>query len=293
LPGSLKDSLDAEAVEGVQHSSARTNIDLPTAAQTVEGHAPRVQTQNPAAVKIDSTATTTAAAVPAAPAPGHKAAEPTLRGTASVATAKLQPGPASPGEPPTAPQLARTPNSAPDLPDHEPQIPMHSGWVTLKNIEGTDKGFKVFRRYALGTEQTPLANLMMFKCSKDVTKAASHLVFVLPKDFQPDSFPRDTWLPKMSVRFVIDDQRSVSLPAEYRAGEFFLDWNSGTDEDFRMVMLSDNLAMGFGDKNDIVRLQFTEKMDALFSEVNKKVDTGLGAITHYQRAGTGEFLMRA
>src|SRR6266536_1070257 len=90
-----------------------------------------------------------------------------------------------------------------------PPIPMHSGWVTFKNIEGGD-GFKTFRRYGyLGDDATPLPNLILFNCSKDVSKAASHLTFVLPKTFKPDSFPRSTWFPKLDVRFLIDSKLSV------------------------------------------------------------------------------------
>jgi hypothetical protein len=190
-------------------------------------------------------------------------------------------------------------NDAPTI-ESLPLFSMHSGWVTLNNNDVTPGGFKVFRRYALLSEQPGFTNLMMFMCSNDLAKAASHVIVVLPKDVQPKSFARQTWLPRMFVRFLIDDQHSVSMPAEYRDGEFYIDWNTDTDHDFRAIMSSAKLTMGFGDSNDIIRFQFSEKIDAFFSEAvsqfssavlrgdlaaDSRGDLDVGQITQYSRFG--------
>ena len=154
-----------------------------------------------------------------------------------------------------------------------PPIPPHSGWITLKNAEEND-GFKIFRRYGyLGGTDNPLQNLIMFNCSKDVTKAASHLTFVLPKGFQPDLFPRTTWLPKIEARFQINDKLSVLMPTEYHNGELYFDLSSDTKDNFDKVMLADTLAIGFGDKNDIIQFEFTDRVDDFFAEYMKESKT--------------------
>jgi hypothetical protein len=128
----------------------------------------------------------------------------------------------------------------------------------------------------------------MFNCSKDVSKAASHLTFVLPKTFKPDSFPRSTWFPKIDVRFLIDSKLSVLMSGEYRDGEFYVDLNTDSEDNFDRIMLADTLAVGFGDKNDIIQFEFTEKIDGLFAEyVQTLVNNNLGEMTHYTRKGVG------
>jgi len=169
-------------------------------------------------------------------------------------------------------------------------IPMHSGWVTIKDHE-IDGGFKIFRRYAYSEndQKVPFANLIMFLCSINSASAASHLTFVLPKGLQPNSFPRDKWLPKTSVRFLIDDHQSVSVPGEYRNGEFYFDWNSETNDDLSKIMLSNKLAMGFGDKNDIIEFRFIDGMDKLYSKFARKFMPEL-QISHYEKSGVGGVL---
>jgi hypothetical protein len=163
-----------------------------------------------------------------------------------------------------------------------PPIQMHSGWVTFKNIEIKDE-FKIFRRYGV-IDDSP-KNLIMFNCSRDVSKAASHLTFVLPKDFHPESFPRSAWLPKIDVRVLIDDKLSVLMPAEYRDGEFYFDLNTDTQKNFDKSMLADTLALGFGDKNDIIQYEFTDKFDAMFAAFIKDIGGKFGEMTHYTRTG--------
>ena len=169
-----------------------------------------------------------------------------------------------------------------------PRIQMHSGWVIFKDDEVRD-GFKIFRRYGYtgDYDANPMPNLITFKCSKDVTKAASYLTFVLPKSFQPDSFPRSTWLPKIDVRILIDDDLSVLMPGEYRNGEFYFDLNTDTRDKFDKIMLADTLAISFGDKNDILQFQFTEKLDGFFSDFIQKFGSQFGEMTHYSRVGSG------
>ena len=170
-----------------------------------------------------------------------------------------------------------------------PPIQMHSGWVTFKNIEVRD-GFKIFRRYGfMGAEaDTPLPNLIMFNCSQNVAKAASHLTFVLPHFFQPNSFPRSKWLPKINVRVLIDRSLSVSMLGEYHDGELYIDLTTDNYDVFHKIMLSDALALGFGDQNDIIEFEFTEKMDGFFSEFIHKFGSGdFGKMTHYSKAGIG------
>ena len=172
-----------------------------------------------------------------------------------------------------------------------PPVPMHSGWITFKKVEEHD-GFKVFRRYGFtGDANNPFQNLLMFNCAKDVTKAASHITIVLPKHFQPESFPRSTWLPKMDVRFQINDKQSVLMPGEYHDGELYFDLNADTEEKFTRIMLADTLAVGFGDKNDIVQFEFTDKVDGIFSEYIETFKRGqLGELTHYSRTGVGSVI---
>jgi TPR repeat protein len=165
-------------------------------------------------------------------------------------------------------------------------IAMHSGWVTIENSEVTPDGFKIFRRYAYDEQDqtTPFVNLILFSCSKDVARAASHLTILLPKSYQPSSFSRDKWLPKTSVRFLIDGQVSVAVAGEYRNGEFYFDWNPDTNDQFDKIMRSNKLAMGFGDKNDIVEFQFVDAIDNVFSQFAPKLSPGV-QITHYAKTG--------
>jgi hypothetical protein len=168
-----------------------------------------------------------------------------------------------------------------------PPIQMHSGWVTFKNIEGYD-GFKTFRRYGYSGDDASFPNLTMFNCSKDVSKAASHLTFVLPKTFKPDSFPRSAWFPKIDVRFLINSNLSILMSGEYRNGELYFDLDTDSKDNFDRIMLADTLAIGFGDKNDIVQFEFTEKIDRLFAGYIEKLDNNnLGEMTHYPRKGVG------
>ena len=172
-----------------------------------------------------------------------------------------------------------------------PPVPMHSGWITLKNVEEHD-GFKIFRRYAfMGSTDNPFQNLMMFNCAKDITKAASHITFVLPKGFQPSSFPRATWLPKMEARFLINHNQSVLISGEYHDGELYFDLNTDTKDNFTRIMLADTLAVGFGEKNDVIQFEFTDKIDAFFSEYIEEVQHGqFGELTHYTRTGVGSVI---
>jgi hypothetical protein len=173
-------------------------------------------------------------------------------------------------------------------------IQMHSGWVTFKSTEERN-GFKIFRRYAYigetvageAEDASPFPNLIMFNCSKDVRRAASHLTIVLPKGFEPDSFPRITWLQKTTVRLLIDGHLSVEMPTECRDGEFYFDLTTETQESFGKAMLADTLAIGFGAQNDVVEFQFTEKIDGFFSEGIREVGSPWGTMKHYTRAGPG------
>src|SRR3974390_3832606 len=166
-----------------------------------------------------------------------------------------------------------------------PAIPMHAGWITFTKIE-EDNGFKLFRRYGyLRHAKNSAPNLIIFNCSKDVRKAASYLTFILPNDFQPGAFPRSTWLPKIDVRFQINDKPSALMPGEYHNGEFYFDLNIDTTDNFEKIMLADKLAMSFGNKNDVIQYEFTEKVDQLFSAFTKKFRRKFGGMTHYSQAG--------
>jgi aspartyl protease family protein len=165
---------------------------------------------------------------------------------------------------------------------------MHSGWVTSQKFL-EDNGFMRFRRYGIsGNDKNPLPNLIIFNCSKDVNKT-SHLTFILPQDFPVKSFPRSEWLPQINVRFRINDKLSVPMPGEYHDGEFYFDLNNDTRDNFEKIMSADKLAMGFGDKNDVIQFEFTEKIDQLFSAVIKKLPW-MGEFTHYSRAGDGSVI---
>jgi hypothetical protein len=169
-----------------------------------------------------------------------------------------------------------------------PPIQMHSGWVTSQKFL-EDNGFMLFRRYGVsGNDKNPFPNLIIFNCSKDVNKA-SHLTFILPQDFPLKSFPRSTWLPKINLRFRINDKLSVSMPGEYNGGEFFFDLNNDTRNNFEKIMSADKLAIGFGDKNDVIQFEFTEKIDQLFFAVIKKLPW-MGEFTHYSQTGVGSVI---
>ena len=166
-----------------------------------------------------------------------------------------------------------------------PAIPMHAGWITFTKIE-EHNGFKLFRRYGYFRHaKNSVPNLIIFNCSKDVRKAASYLTFILPEDFQPASFPRSTWLPKIDVRFQINDKSSALMPGEYHNGEFYFDLNIDTTDNFEKIMLADKLAMSFGNKNDVIQYEFTEKVNQLFSAFTKKFRRKFGGMTHYSQAG--------
>jgi predicted aspartyl protease len=166
-----------------------------------------------------------------------------------------------------------------------PAIPMHAGWITFTKID-EDNGFKLFRRYGyFRNAKNSVPNLIIFNCSKDVRKAASYLTFILPNDFQPASLPRSTRRPKIDVRFQINDKSSVLMPGEYHNGEFYFDLNIDTSDNFEKIMLADKLAMEFGDKNDVIQYEFTEKIDQLFSTLLKKFRRKFGGMTHYSRVG--------
>jgi hypothetical protein len=183
-----------------------------------------------------------------------------------------------------------------ELPKHTPpprsskMPPIHaqSNWVTFKNEE-TKGQFKIFRRYAYLGPSFGFPNLIMFNCSQDVSKAPSYLTFVLPKAFQPVSFDRDAWLPKLDVRFLIDGHQSILLSGEYLKSELYFDLNTDTIDDFDKLLVANTLALNFGEKNDIIEFNFMEKMDALFSAY--VTETGgtsqLGAMTKYAQSGSG------
>jgi hypothetical protein len=169
-----------------------------------------------------------------------------------------------------------------------PPIQMHSGWVTSQKVP-EDNGFMLFRRYGIsGNDKNPFPNLIIFNCSKDVNKA-SHLTFILPNDFPLKSFHRSEWLPKINVRFRIDDKLSVPMPGEYQDGEFYFDLNNDTRDHFEKIMSADKLAIGFGDQNDVIQFEFTEKIDQLFSAVIKELPW-MGEFTHYSRTGVGSVI---
>jgi hypothetical protein len=77
------------------------------------------------------------------------------------------------------------------------------------------------------------------------------------------------------------------MPGEYRDGELYFDLDTDTMGNFDKLMAADTLAVGFGDKNDIVQFQFTEQFDELFSAFIKDTGSKLGEMTHYSRTGTG------
>jgi hypothetical protein len=56
-------------------------------------------------------------------------------------------------------------------------------------------------------------------------------------------------------------------------------------------MLADTIAVGFGEKTDILRLTFTDRFDGVFDELSKIPDFPLGEVSgHYTRAGVGSAL---
>ena len=59
-------------------------------------------------------------------------------------------------------------------------------------------------------------------------------------------------------------------------------------DDFRAILTADDVSIGFGDQNDIIKFHFTEKMDALLSDMLadenlKEIRISLGKMTYYPR----------
>jgi hypothetical protein len=132
-------------------------------------------------------------------------------------------------------------------------------------------------------------NLLMFKCSKNSEKAASHLTVILPKNFKPESFARESSFPEIDVLFLIDGRLPVAMSGEYKQGELFFDLTTETRENFDKILNADSLALSFGEKNDRVEFQFNQRLDALLSSFFNAPEqvAQFGPMTMYARSGAG------
>ncbi len=161
-------------------------------------------------------------------------------------------------------------------------IPTHSGWVTLKNLEIVG-GDMIFRKYSFLRDGTdiPIRNLILYTCR--LAKESSYLTIIVPKNFTTRSFPVESWLPRIDVRILINGQSSLGMTGEYRNREFYFDFTSENEEDFRAILGANSLGLGFGKENDILEFEFTDKVDAAFSEVAPKLYGEQGPLTLYSK----------
>lgn len=157
-----------------------------------------------------------------------------------------------------------------------------SGWMKfVKDKPNLD--FELYRKYSYTESGFP--NTIILNCAKAKSKYLPHLTIVLPKSYEPSSFGRDSWQPKIKIHFLVDDKTSFALEGEYRKGEIYVDWTLDNSAEFELIIMADDLAVAFGDRNDMLNFHFTEKMDAVLSEIQKSGMMGAerGPMSHYSR----------
>ncbi|MBN8944845.1 MAG: hypothetical protein J0H01_35405 [Rhizobiales bacterium] len=75
----------------------------------------------------------------------------------------------------------------------------------------------------------------------------------------------------------------MSVSGEYRNGEFFFDWDEQNAEAISSAMGASSFAIGFGDKNDMIRNAFSERFDRLLQGAFRAAgaEAQLGRVTYY------------
>ena len=147
-----------------------------------------------------------------------------------------------------------------------PRLPVTSDWVTLSKKLNTPD-FGLLRRYGFLSDDPaqPFPNLFILFCA--LTPAHySYLDMVLPKDYPIVSFPRESWRPNLTIRFIVDGQASYAMAGEYRNGEINFDHSPGQADIFLKVITAHDLEVGFGDKNDTLSFKFSGAMTKVFKE---------------------------
>jgi hypothetical protein len=80
-------------------------------------------------------------------------------------------------------------------------IPTNTGWTIVKGLERSSYSV-MFRRYSYVNDGFP--NLIILNCS--IRPATlSNLTFIVPKNIQIKSFPRESWFPKFEFRVLINE----------------------------------------------------------------------------------------
>lgn len=156
----------------------------------------------------------------------------------------------------------------------------NSRWVTFKRIE-TDHGFKIFRRYIY----TPngFKNAFLYMCSKEPSKARSHLTIVLPKDHPMLPNSNGTSAPRLVIHILVDERDSRSIEAEYEDGELFIDDFGENRDTIRKILLAKSLKILVSNDTQPLYFKFTEKMDKIFKEYAPKSEDidKLGQMTSF------------
>jgi hypothetical protein len=162
-------------------------------------------------------------------------------------------------------------------------LPSGSKWITLGNV-GVGE-FTLYRRYAfnLADETQSMPNVWIMSCPGPNNNSYPHLDLVLPKMFGVRSFRRDNWIPKLTVRFLIDGGYSVTMEGEYQDGEIFFDDRPGQESQFKQVLGAKELSIGFGEENDIISFAFSGKVDGILADMLKRSETArtAGQMTSY------------
>jgi hypothetical protein len=90
------------------------------------------------------------------------------------------------------------------------------------------------------------------------------------------------------VRLLVDkkiSKISLQFPAEYNSGEIYIDFTEDSKADLRSVIMADTLSLGFGEKNDVINYQFSDKIDAFTSdpEFIRMFASDMGRATHFSK----------
>jgi hypothetical protein len=137
-------------------------------------------------------------------------------------------------------------------------IQTNTGWVIVRGLEKSSNSV-MFRRYSYADNRFP--NLIIFNCAIGSTMTLSNLTFIVPKNLQIKSFPRESWFLKFEFRVLINDVSSVSADGEYNKGEIYVDLTPSFKDNFTKLMTADSIQIGFGGSNDEIKFIMTNKVN--------------------------------
>jgi len=157
-----------------------------------------------------------------------------------------------------APALAASTAPATGAPPPPYELYVQPSWVLPPPKPGA-RDEMIFRRYAFSADLTDMPNFMAYACQKS-GKYDNYMTIEVPQNYPIQTFKRTADVPKLDIRFTVNDQHTYIAAAEYLHGKIYFDRTAAQAEPFDAVLNAKDLVVEFG-AGDLLRFHLLDNVE--------------------------------